>query len=307
MTRRQMLSLTSAAVAGSALAAPKTRMTIQLDCGAIGVKATMEQVLDYARRFGFQSISADTAWLAARSDDELKRFLDAMRASLIVWGSGGFGTDFRSTDEAFATGLKTLPAAARALQRAGVGRTSTWISPTSDSVTYVENFRLHASRLRQCATILGDYGIRLGLEYVGPKTSWTARRHPFIHSMREMRELISEIGRPNVGLLLDSWHWFTAGEGAAELQTLTNQDIVSVDLNDAPAGVPLDQQKDNQRELPAATGVIPVAAFLNALSALGCDAPVRCEPFNAALRALPPEEALAATAAAMKKAFATIA
>jgi sugar phosphate isomerase/epimerase len=52
-----------------------------------------------------------------------------------------------------------------------------------------------------------------------------------------------------------------------------------------------------------ATGVIDLAAFLNTLTELGCDAPVRCEPFNAALRAMPPEQALAATIAAMKKAF----
>ena len=32
-------------------------------------------------------------------------------------------------------------------------------------------------------------------------------------------------------------------------------------------------------------------------------APVRCEPFNAELRKMPPKQALAATAAAMKKAF----
>jgi len=52
--------------------------------------------------------------------------------------------------------------------------------------------------------------------------------------------------------------------------------------------------------------VIPLADFLNTLNALGCDAPARCEPFNAALRAMPPGQALAATAAAMRKAFALI-
>ena len=91
---------------------------------------------------------------------------------------------------------------------------------------------------------------------------------PFVHSMKEQKELIAEIGKPNVGLLLDSWHWYTAGESAADLRTLTNKDIVSVDLNDAPAGVALDQQKDNKRDLPAATGTIDIGVFLNTLNEL---------------------------------------
>ncbi len=88
-----------------------------------------------------------------------------------------------------------------------------------------------------------------------------------------------------------------------DLKTLTSWDIVSADLNDAPKGRTLEEQKDLERELPMATGVIEVSGFLNTLNQLGCDAPVRCEPFNAELRKMPPEQALAATAAAMKKAF----
>ena len=71
-----------------------------------------------------------------------------------------------------------------------------------------------------------------------------------------MRELIAEIGRDDVGLVLDSWHWYTAGETADDLRGLTNRDVVACDLNDAPRSVPVDQQRDGVRELPCATGVI---------------------------------------------------
>ena len=52
---------------------------------------------------------------------------------------------------------------------------------------------------------------------------------------------------------------------------LTNDDVISVDLNDAPKGIPKEQQKDNERELPAATGVIDLVAFLSALQKIGYD------------------------------------
>jgi sugar phosphate isomerase/epimerase len=292
--------------AAAALLAANRKMTIQLDCGSIGVKAGQTESLAHAKRHGFESISADSGWLASQPAAAVTEFLGAMKQSGVVWGNAGMPVQFRTTDEEFRKGLADLPARAKALQQAGVTRVTTWISPTSGELTYMENLKLHAARLREVARVLEDHGQRFGLEYVGPKTSWTARRFPFVHTMKEMKELIAEIGRPNMGFVLDSWHWYTAGETLADLKTLTNRDIVSIDLNDAPAGRKLDEQKDGERELPCATGVIDIAGFMNALNALDCDAPARCEPFNAPLRKMPPEEALAATAAAMKKAFALI-
>ena len=50
----------------------------------------------------------------------------------------------------------------------------TWISPGHNHLTYLANFNQHAARLREVAKVLGDHGVRLGLEYVGPKTSWSS-------------------------------------------------------------------------------------------------------------------------------------
>jgi len=306
MTRRTLLATTGALLAPAAMASPRTKMLIHLDAGSLGVKADCAAALNFAVKYGYEAITADANWLGALPEGQLGRFLDEMKAKGVVWANAGLPTDFRGSEENFRKGLAALPGIAQTLKKAGVTRVSTWLSPTSDSLTYVANFKQHAVRLRECAAVLGDNGMRLGLEYVGPKTSWTSRRFPFVHTMKEMKELIAETGRTNIGFLLDSWHWYTAGETVADLMTLTNKDIVTVDLNDAPAGVPLDQQKDNTRELPCATGVIPVADFLNAINKLGCDAPVRCEPFNAALRAMPPDQALETTITAMKKAFTLI-
>jgi sugar phosphate isomerase/epimerase len=121
-----------------------------------------------------------------------------------------------------------------------------------------------------------------------------------------MKELITEIDRPNVGFVLDSWHWFTAEENEDDLLGLANEQIVAVDLNDAPEGIPVDQQVDSRRRLPTATGVIDVKTFLSALLRLGYDGPVRAEPFDRSLGELPTDEAVAKTAAAMKEAFALI-
>jgi sugar phosphate isomerase/epimerase len=87
---------------------------------------------------------------------------------------------------------------------------------------------------------------------------------------------------------------------------LKGSDVIAVDLNDAPAGIPKDQQADNHRELPCATGVIDLAAFLNALNQIGYDGPIRSEPFNQVVNKMSKDDACAASAGALKKAFALL-
>ena len=271
-------------------------MLLHLSAGAIGVKVPPRDILDLAVRNGFDVIDADAAGIDTLTSDDLK-------ARNIRWAMAGLPVEFRKDEAKFREGMPGLPEFARKVRAAGVERVTTWLMPTSADLTYRDNFRTHTARLRECATILHDNGLRFGMEYVGPKTLWASQKYPFIHTMREMRELIAEMNVPDVGIVLDSWHWFHARDTVADIRALKSRDIVSVDLNDAPAGVPIDEMVDGKRELPAATGVIDIKAFLGALEAIGYDGPVRAEPFNEAVRKMAPEQAVSATAASLKKAF----
>ncbi len=259
-----------------------------------------------ASEFGFESIEPSVGFLDKLSDAELRDYLDQMKARSLVWGAAGFPLPFRADDAAFEQSLKSLPAFAASLKRTGARACATWLTPGHKSLTYVANFRMHAKRLREGAKVLADQGVRLGLEYVGPKTSWSASRFPFIHTMAEMKDLIAEIGCDNVGFLLDSWHWYTAHEGEAELLSLQAKDVVLCHLNDAPKDIAVDQQVDGRRELPCATGVIDLKTFLGSMVKIGYDGPVVCEPFSQELRKLKPQEVLGAVATAMKKAAALV-
>jgi sugar phosphate isomerase/epimerase len=293
-TRRQFLAASAAIVAASA----RTRgMQLHLSAGALGIKAQAREILDGAARHGFDVIDADRASLAALSAAE-------MRDKNVGWGPAGLPVDFRHDDAGFGQGIAALPDYARTLQQAGVTRVTTWLSPASNDLTYIGNFRVHVLRLREIARILNDRGVRFGLEYVGPKTAWASQRYPFVHTMREMKELLAEINQSNAGFVLDSWHWYNSHETKQDILSLRNHDIVSVDLNDAPARIPIDAQVDNRRELPAATGVIDINAFLGGLEQIGYDGPVRAEPFNEAVRTMPFDECLTATMNALKAAFA---
>ncbi|HEV2493636.1 MAG TPA: sugar phosphate isomerase/epimerase family protein [Terriglobia bacterium] len=275
-----------------------------LSLGRLGFSGTFEESVALAHQYGFEGVDPDAALFARLSDEDLKRRLDDLASKKLRLGAAGLPVDFRKDEATFNEGLKRLPDAAKALARAGVKRVSTWVLPSSNELTYLQNFRVHACRLRECARVLADHGQHFGLEYVAPRTFWRSERHPFIHTLSEMKELLVVIGTTNLGVQLDSWHWYNAEETAADLETLKATEIMTVDLNDAPR-LPLDQQVDDHRELPAATGVIPIKEFLGALVEVGYDGPVQAEPFNARLRSMPREQAVAATAEALRKAFAT--
>ena len=84
---------------------------------------------------------------------------------------------------------------------------------------------------------------------------------------------------------------------------MTNDDVVYVHVNDAPAGVFIGDQLDNQRALPSETGEIDLVAFLKVLKEIGYDGPVTPEPFSQRVRELPDEQAVAETHAGLAKAW----
>jgi len=316
LTRRQLLSRGAAATlaawpalgtrSGVSAEIPERKFYPILSVGRLGFQASFPESLELAVKHGFAGLDPDAGYFASLGDGGLDRLLDNLQAKNLKFGAAGLPVEFRQDEATFSDGLKKLPGVAAILKRAGVWRVSTWVLPCSNDLTYLQNFRLHAFRLRQCAQILADHGQKFGLEYVAPRTLWRSQRHPFVHTLSEMKELMVAIGTDNIGVQLDSWHWFNAEETAQDLLTLRGSDVLTVDLNDAPRGLSFDQYQDDHRELPAATGVIPVKDFLTSLVRIGYDGPIQAEPFNAALRAMPLDQACARASAAINKALSLI-
>jgi len=208
MSRRYFLS-TSALIAGTgqlemtrlnAADAPLARrFFMDLSCGRIGVKATFLESIDLAVRHGFEGVDPNAKYFGQLSDQQLEDTLGQMKAKGLRFGPASLPVDFRKDDPTFYEGLKTLPETCKALERAGVWRVSTYVLSFDRNLSYLQNFRSHAYRLRACAQVLKDHGQKLGLEYLGPMTLWRRERHPFIHSLNEMKELIAAIGTGNVG------------------------------------------------------------------------------------------------------------
>ena len=293
-----MASAASAALAQAPRA--KRKFYTAFVPGSLGVKADQGKAIEMAARHGFDSVQPFPRDLL---QDGVEQHNAALQMHGLKWAAAGLPVEFRKSDQDFATDMKSLAASAAVLEKAGVDRVGTWLSPSHSTLTYLQNFKRTAGRLRQVAEVLSDHGLSLGLEYVGTKRNWTASRHSFVHSMAETKELIAEIGAANVGFVLDSWHWWTSHETGGDIRTLSGSEIVSADLNDAPRNIEREQQYDNQRELPLATGVINVREFLEALVAIGYDGPIRAEPFSRRLNEMDDEVASKLSGEALRRAF----
>jgi sugar phosphate isomerase/epimerase len=282
----------------------KRKFKIALNPGIIGVKANFAETLDYAIKYGYEAISPYTQEVMKDySNARLNEIKAKMKAHNITYDSINIPVEYRRDEATFKEGLKDLPKFCETMQKQGATRINTWIISSHNELTYSENMRQHADRLRECAKIMNDYGIKLGLEYLGMRTLLIMGRYPFIASMKEAKELIAAIGTGNVGFVLDSFHWYCANDTIDDIRTLTPSDIITVDINDARAGLKREEQVDGKRELPLATGVINMKDFLQGLIDIGYDGPVRTEPFNQALNDLDNDEALRVNMEAIQKAL----
>ncbi len=264
-------------------------MFANLNPGAIGIRTDLAGTIDLAKRHGWPGCdlpAGEAVRLAAAQSPDAVVGLFAQAAVL----PGGWGLPINWREPYDQEALATLGEQAALAARLGCTRTYTWVLPASDVRPFHDNFAYHVAQLRPVAQVLAEYGCRLGLEFIGPRTMRTSRRYGFIYSSDAMLSLAAAVG-PNVGLLLDCWHWYTALGTTADIRALRAEDVIYVHVNDAPAGIAVEDQIDQVRQLPGASGVIDIAGFLQALREIGYDGPVTPEPFDQHLATLPQDEA----------------
>lgn len=273
-----------------------------LNCGALGHKASFEETVALAREFGFGGVDLDLAYAQEKGAAAVKELLAKNK---LQPGGFPFNVAFREkdSDAAWKESIGRLAQDVELAVECGFSRCATWVPPTSSATPFRAAFARFVARLQPAERILAAHGARVGLEFIGPRTLRAGQKHGFLHTMDGLRAACAVIG-PHAGLLVDCWHHYTCQSTLTDLEQLEPGDAVYVHLNDAPKGISVNEQKDNVRELPAATGVIDIGGFLGALKKIGYDGPITVEPFNQPVREMKLKDAVKATADSLAKAFA---
>ena len=270
---------------------------------ALGVNVPFSEAVQLAQRYGYGGLDVSITELqqiaAQRGNDAIG---EEMARAGLQYGIWSMPVAYRSDEDTWRREVDELPAQAALAKSLGVVRTSTFIAPADDERPWDENYRFHLSRLRPIAEILAAHGIRFGLEWVGPKTLRDAKRYSFIHTMEGAMQLGADLGT-GAGVLVDLFHLYTSHTDVSAVRGLTNAQVVNVHVNDAIAGRSVDEQLDDERTLPAETGLTDVGGFLQALDAIGYDGPVTVEPFSQRIRALTPAGAAEAAADSLARSW----
>lgn len=259
-----------------------------LSPGAIGIRnCSLEEAVKLAAQSGFGGIDVsirEIADLVASHDLDYVKNLFATAG--VVPGQWNMPVRWQADVEQWKQDLADLPALAALARDLGCTRSATWCPPASDDRDFDENLAWHIERFRPIAQVLADNGSSFGIEFIGPKTSRARRKYEFIYTLEGMMDMAHQIGTGNVGLLLDAWHLYTSGGSIDDLDKISASDVVTVHVNDAPEGLAIEEQLDNDRRLPMETGVIDLPGFMKKLAGMGYDGPVTPEPFSKRINAI---------------------
>ena len=240
---------------------------------------SLEEMLALAKRFGFPGVDAsfgavralveETSPAAAR---DLFAEHGALPASMGFIPAGIFAPE--------AEFMQSLPLFAdNCAVAAAVGcRRTGFYFPNRVSMPPDEARRILQERTAILAERAEPHGIAIGLEFLGLRTFRLDESHAFIDNVPDTMTMLHETGRPNVGLILDSFHYFTSGGDLAQIRSLRAQDIVHLHVNDAPHADVMTLE-DTQRVLPG-RGVIDLTGWFQAIAAIGYDGYVAIEIFD---------------------------
>jgi len=274
---------------------------------AIGIKDfSLEESIALAADTGFKGVWFDIKSAREIADEHGVNYVKELFSSRGI-RPGGWGATVRWQDDAHREAdLEALAPLAEFGVELGNPFTTTGIMPGHDERTYDEQYAFILERLRPFAEVLKAAGVRLGIEFIAPKTLRNRFKHEFIYSMPAMLQLGRDVGTGNVAVLFDVWHHYTAHGTVADLDTITRDDVQVVHVNDAPEGLEIDEQQDQARLLPMETGVIDAPAMIAKLDQLRFNGPVIAEPFSQRINELAETDPVAAateTSQSIKKLF----
>ena len=145
-------------------------------------------------------------------------------------------------------------------------------SPTPNrQITWPEIVQEYVSVLCDLSDIAAPYGIKLAFEFLG--FGWCSVRTP-----RAAREIVQKVGRENVGMVIDTAHFYAGGGLMSELEALEGSKIFALHLDDCE-DTPKEAITDSTRLFPG-KGVVPLVEICNILKNIGYDGHCSIELFR---------------------------
>ncbi len=125
--------------------------------------------------------------------------------------------------------------------------------------------------LTQLSLIAAHYNVGLAFEFLGQADC-------SVQTLELADEIVKEVARPNVGLVIDSFHFYAGGSKIESIRALDAQRLFIFHINDAEDR-PREQLEDCHRLLPG-LGILPLREIAGALEQIGYEGVVSVEIFR---------------------------
>ncbi len=239
--------------------------------GATTMKASLEDDVRNAAAAGFDGLELWGAkldrYLAARSASELKAMLAAAKLPPLSINS--------IEDATFSPDRKAVLERCRewSALSAEIGNPVIVVVPgvAPQGMGEEEIVRRSAAELRELCDIAAPRGVRLAFEMIGGQGRSVA-------DVSRAQQVVRAADRPNLGLVIDTFHAFVGGSTMDALRRVDRRLIDIVHINDAEPR-PVSELRDSHRLFPG-DGAMPLDGLLGAL--VGYDGLVSVEIFRPA-------------------------
>jgi 2-keto-myo-inositol isomerase len=144
-------------------------------------------------------------------------------------------------------------------------------SPLPEGKTWGETVAESARVLGELGQIAERHGVSLAFEFLGqPRCS--------VQTLGQAAEIVNRLGRANVGLVLDSFHFYAGGSRLESIGALDPRKLFIFHINDAE-DLPREELEDRHRLLPG-LGILPLGEIVAALKGIGYDHVTSVEIFR---------------------------
>jgi 2-keto-myo-inositol isomerase len=218
-------------------------------------------------------------FLESHSADDLARQLQAERLVPVAL-NGIENISFRSPAE-FAQMEKDCGRLAQLSQAIGCPCIVAVPSPKPEGMSWADVKEATVDALRRLAEVAAPYGVKLAFEFLAPADC-------SVRTLAQGSEIVQATGRDDVGLVLDTYHFFVGGSSWESLDEFDLGRLFLVHINDME-DMPLERLTDADRLLPG-EGVLPLGRILASLKGRGYDGAYSLEVMRPAYRRREPLE-----------------
>lgn len=125
--------------------------------------------------------------------------------------------------------------------------------------------------LTELSIIAAHYHVSLAFEFLGQADC-------SVQTLELADRIVKEVGRPNVGLVIDSFHFYAGGSTIESINALDAERLFIFHINDAE-DLPREQLEDRHRLLPG-LGILPLREIVGALAGIGYNRVTSVEIFR---------------------------